>query len=274
MNVLTGNKMASVFDGKESIYTRAEENVDEKKLLHIVNNTPLAFDATVEKVLTTTTELSMQVNEVFKPLFSDWYGCEIGPDSNGNLIVNFIFKAVNSGDDSTRAFLPIDKVREKTSNKTLDRILSINLMNSSKSHTMEITSYGAEMMYDVMLNALKKNIKPDNVATMRNYIGEVSESVGYGGAIQNIYCTVTGIDIYKILGIVFGTKDSTGSQIVYNAKAIRPVAAGMVVAKANYIVEVEKMTMSKYNTAMTKMGMYPMPGAITAVTGTISEVMK
>lgn len=273
--VMMGNKMESVFDGKENIYTNAEKGNEDKKLLHIVNNTPLELVSTVKKSLTTTTELAMQVNEVFKPLFSDWHGCEIVPDNNGNLLVNFIFKAINTGKEDTRAFLPINHIQEKSSNKTLDRINAINLMNSSKNRTMELTSYGAEMIYDVMVNSLKKSVNPANIPSMYKIIGEVAENVGYGGMVQNIYCTATGIDIFKVLGVVFGTKDKdNGSRIVYNARAIRPVAANVAGVRANYIVEIERMTMDDYNAAMMKMGMFPMPGAITAVTGTISEMKK
>lgn len=273
-------KMDSVFDGREkTIYDKAEENPKEDKLLHIVNDNPLEFQTTVEKSLTTTTEMAMQINEIFRPIFSDWYGCEVIPNVNGSVEVRFIFKAISNGDDEKRAFLPINRSREKTDNQVLDRIYAINAANMSKHHTLEITSYGAEVIYDVMINEFKKKVNPQKRETMRNYYSEVAENVGYMSTVQNIYCTVNGIDIYKLLGIVFGSKTSGGEQIVYKVTPIRPVTPGInpmgiAIANQNYIVEIEKMTMKRFNEAMLKMGMMPMSGAISAVTTSVSDTQK
>ena len=273
-------KMASLFDGREkTIYDKAEENQKEDKLLRVVNDNPLQFQTTVEKCLTTTTEMAMQINEIFKPIFSDWYGCEVVPNVNGGIEVKFIFKAINNGDKETRAFLPINQSQEKTDNQVLDRIYAINAANMSKNHTLEITSYGAEVIYDVMINEFKKKINPHKKETMRKYYSETSETVGYAGNVQNIYCTVIGIDIYKVLGVVFGNKSENGDQIVYKATPIRPVTPGLnpmglAIANQNYVVDIEKMEMKKFNSAMLKIGMMPMSGAIAAVTSTVTDTKK
>lgn len=285
-SVLIADKMVSVFDGKESIYSQAQEKGKEEiKLARIVNDTPLDFDATISKRLTTTTELAMQINEVFKVIFSDWYGSEVRVDGNGNLIVVFTFKACPvRDDDDSRAFLPISQMRNRSSNQMLDRIMSINMMNTSN-RNMEITNYGAELMYDVMSLHTRNKSKVNPIELVKPYIGETFENVGYGATVQNIYNTVTGIDIRKILGVVFGTRESSkaGDHYIYNAKAMRPVDHGVMMQcmtnngivappSANYIVEIERMTNNRFESAMTKLGRTPMPGAITAITGSISDL--
>lgn len=282
MAVLMADKMESVFDGKETIYEQAKsEGKEEKKMLHIVNDTPLKFETTVEKMLTTSTELAMMINEVFKPMMSDWYGSEIIIGNNGELIVNFTFKSITNGDNTRRVFLPINQATEKSSNQTLDRFMSVNLMNAAKSRNMEITSYGIEMMLDVMLPHVKQKIKADNVNTIRPFIGETYESAGMYSTVQNIYNTVTGIDINRVLNVVFGARESSnaGDHFIYKARALRPVDMAMMQyaynkPSVNYIVEIERMTNNKYNNAMLKIGKTPMPGTITAITGTISDVRR
>lgn len=288
MSVMIADKMVSVFDGKESIYSHAQEKGKEEiKLAHIVNDTPLDFNTTIERSLTTTTELAMQINEVFKAIFSDWYGSEVKVDGNNNLIAVFTFKAApGQVADDKRAFLPISDMRERSSNKMLDRIMSINMMNASNHHNMEITPYGAELLYDVMSFHMKNNIKVNPVDIVRPYVGETFENVGYGTA-QNIYNTVIGIDIYKVLGVVFGTRKTSnpGDHYIYNIRAMRPVDYDVIMQcmtnngivtppSANYILEIERMTNNRFRSAMAKLGKTPIPGAITAITGSISDLKR
>lgn len=279
-SVMVGRKMESIFDGHETIYSKAEANdKNDKQLLHIVNNTPIKEDYTVKKSLTTTTKLSMQINEVFGPLFTDWYGSEVIPDSNGNLMVNFVFRAIavpqNEELKKKMAFLPLSKMQEKTSNRTLDRIMSINMINSTNNQTMGLTQYGAEMAYDVMLNGNRNKVNPNNPESFRkqNLIGEIAENVGFGGMQQNIYCVISGIDIYKVLNVVFGTNDENGDRVIRNAVPIRPVTA-FNTGRNNFIMEIETMSTKKYNETMVEIGASPMPGAITAITGTLGDMRR
>lgn len=274
-NLLLGNKIESIFDGKaNTIYDKVvTDKGEEQKLLHIVNDDPLDFEETTAKSLTTTTQLAMQINEIFKPLFSDWHGSEIQIDQNNNCLVTFVFKAVATGDNDKRAFLPADKAVEKSANSLITRMAQINAQNNSKNRNLEITQYGREMMYDIMLNNVKKGINVNDPNTFRKYIAETSETAGYLGSVQNIYDVVVGIDIYKVLGILFGVKDSKKRRICYKINPIRTVTPQMMPGhgRANYIVEIEKTTEEQVNKAMTKFGMTPIIGAITAVTDTISN---
>lgn len=276
MNIPQAQRMESIFDGRtEDIYSRAEEATQEtgnKKPLHIVNNTPLEFAATTSTALSTTTELAMQINEVFKPLFSDWHGCDVLVDEAGRLVVNFVFRAVTGVDDAKRAFLPINQTLDKSQNKTMNRIVQINALNNASSRRLEMTKYGAEMIYDVLNRAARQGRNPFDPKSFLKLTGEIYENAGYNNSIQNIYCTVMGIDINKILGLLFGTKDEKEGQIIYGLTPKRPVVAGqMPGARTNFIVEIQKMTMRKFNEAMTRLGAVPMPGAITAITETVSE---
>lgn len=283
MNVLQGNKLESIFDGREDdIYSRAQASSNDgtdkdKKPLHIINKTPLDFEETTKTHLATTTELAMQINEVFRPLFSDWYGSDVIVDNNGKLLVNFVFKAVTGAnvDSNKRAFLPMDQTIEKSSNKVMNRISQINNLNNSKSRVLEITDYGAEMIYDVLNNQVRKHMNAFKPASLRPIIGEVYENTGYNNTVQNIYTTVMGVDINKILGILFGTNDTSEGQIIYGIDPKRPVMANQIPgARTNYVVEIQRMSIRRFNDAMNKLGAVPMPGAITAITETVGETIR
>lgn len=279
MSLIHAEKVPSIFDGTDnSIYGRGASMTkeEEKKLLHIVNDTPIEFEEIISKMTTTTTKLSMQINEVLHDLFSDYYGCEIIPNQMGSLDVTLIFKAipVTEGDDK-RAFLPISAQKDQTNNQTLNRMLTINAMNASRHRTMEITPYGMEMLYDIMTRDVKKKVNIKNVDTFQKYTGEVAEQTGLYSTVNNIYCTMTGIDLYRILDVVFGQKDSKGSRYIYKANPIRPVNvyAGTG-GQRNWIVEIERMTVDAFNKLSAEIGMTPVPGAISAVTDTISSYKR
>lgn len=275
MNVIQAPKMDSIFDGKETIYSRADggqykDDNKRAKHLHIKNDTPLEMSVVTEGSLTTTTTLSMYINSVIGPIFKDWYGSDVFPDNNGNINVNFVFKAIN--DDSKadeRAFMPMGKAKNDTDNKMLNRILSINAMNRSN-RTMELTGYGAEAIYDLMINSNRNKVNPDKPESFKNFIAETAETVGYGGMVQNIYSIVTGIDIYKVLAVVFGTTNEDG-QVVRKLTPIRPVAGFNTGGKTNYIIDIQTMSVKRYEEAMAEIGMLPMPGAISAVTSRIDN---
>lgn len=270
---------SSIFDGSvngNSIYADAEKFSKEEVVpLRFENDTPLEFTGTVTTMLTTSTKLSMQINEVFKPLYEDWYGSEIIASDKvpGMLVVNFLFKALNEGDDEKRAFLPVGKSQNRSSNATLGQINYINAVNR-RNDTMEITEYGATSIYSIMSKDIQKSINSKSIdgmrESMKRYVGETHNQIMYSN-VQNIYNIVTGIDINKVLSVIFGSKDERDDNIVYKARPIRPVT-DMVTSRPNYIVEVQKMTIGSFSEAMRDMGAMPMPGNISAVTETISEL--
>lgn len=278
---MQNKKLPSIFDGRTSMYdnfTGGKEQKTKREFLKIVNNEPLDFEEIIDTSYSSTTKLSMQINEIFKPLFSDWYGCDIIPDpESGSFIVSFIFKAVATGDDENRAFLPITNKKQKTSNSTLDRILQINRINSSAQTNMEITPYGMELIYDLIYDNLKKNINPEKPSTYKNIVAETVENTGigmYSGQTQNIYNTVVGIDIKKVLAILFGNKTKDGKDYyAYNIFAINIAPNNFNTNRVNYILEIQRCPYNKGQQTVAELsGRMNAPGAISAVTETMSKM--
>lgn len=270
MSLIYGEKMPSVFDGTTgTIYERGQlSKEEESKLLHVVNDNPLKFETIISKMTTTTTKLAMQINEVFHNMFSDYYGSDVRYTENG-IAVFLVFKPdpTSKGDDK-RAFVPIQEVN-KTTNDTVNRMMSINAINNARRRTMEITSYGMEIMYDLMNQGMRKKVNPKNPQTFLNFTGEAETKDGLYSPITCVYCTMFGLDLYRILDVIFGAKSKDGSRYIYNVKAMKPINMMPGVVSQNWIVEIERMTTSAFDKLSRDIGGVPIPGAISAVTETI-----
>lgn len=277
MALYTSPAMPSLFDGKESIYTRADmaaKNDSKKDRLRITNDTPLDLPTTVRTTLMSTTKLSHYFNEILKPIAKDYYGCEVYPDAAGNMLVKLTFKVINDTDYESRVFMPIAGTAKQSENIVLSKIMTVNAINTG-SNRMMMTAYGAELMYDLMNANVRRNVNPDKPETMSKHFGEIKENTGYGITTQNIYNVVTGIDIYKLLSLTFGNTDEKGNRVLRKVNPIRPVIAGaMPTEGSNYIIEIQTMAFKDYEEVMTEIGMTPMPGRITAITGTIHGTIK
>lgn len=274
MNVMLTQPMPSVFD-VNSIYDQVEKaktNTEKKDRLKLIPDETIKLPTTVRTTLMSTTDLCQYINEVFKPVAKDYYGSEVFPNANGQIEVNMVFKAIPDNDKNRRVFIPIGADEsKKTENSVLNRINALNAMNMG-SNTMKMTSYGTEILYDLMQTNARKKINPDKPETMNNFFAEIKENAGYGITVQNVYNTVVGLDIYKILPLIFGSTDDNGDKVIRKINPIRPLTAGVVVAaRPNYLIEIQTMSIKAYKTAMAKVGMMPMPGAITAITGTMSH---
>ena len=52
-------------------------NTETREELKIVLKRPVAFDAVGDIKITTTTELSKVINDIFSQVFADYYGCSL-----------------------------------------------------------------------------------------------------------------------------------------------------------------------------------------------------
>ena len=275
MSLIYGDKMPSIFDASENtIYSKgmSMSKEDEKKLLHIVNDNPLKFETIISKMTTTTTKLAMAINEVFHDMFSDYYGSDVkfannGPNT-GTLTVSLVFKAIPVVEgDTKRAFLPI-REKKTTTNDTVNRMMMINTMNSSRHRTMEITPYGMELMYDLMNSQSRKGVNPKNPASFMAITGEMTEQTGMYSTVNNVYCTMIGLDLYRILDVVYGAKDKTEGRYIYKVNPMKPIMMmpGTPAVGQNWVIEIERMTTAAFDKLAREIGATPIPGSISAVT--------
>lgn len=276
MALMEQKRMKSIFDDAD-VYTRAANDTGDddgsKRKRIIIDSEPLPFVETTSTSLTTTTELAMKINTILKSIFRDYHGCDIVVDNNSNIGITLVFRVlndINKDDEKQQIFTFVD---EKKGSGIVGKINLINSINDANQRHSKLTDTGAELIYDMLAEPVRRNMSPFKPNTIDKIIGETIEQIQYS-ATQNVYCSVPGIDINRILGILFGSKSNNEGQIYYSIEVKRPVfpqgAAGLVPSsRTSYIIELKKMTARKYNEAMSKIGAVPLNGAIAAITDTM-----
>lgn len=270
--VVETDKYKSYFQrgGENDILKRAEKAQENKEQLHIVVAETMEFVDTISSTLTTTTDLAIKINTVFNQVFADYHGCNIGIDNTGRVVMNLVFRAINPdpGDERTVAFKPIELNNDTDPNKKVSRLIStINLTNSN-SNRMRLTQDGCELLYGILEPGIKNNMKNIVPESFNKIVGETVARTGYIGQ-ENIFCTVNCIDVIKVLGILYGSRDVKEGSIVYAIYPKRPVD-NQQVPNPNFIIEIQRMTQARYNAFMANIGC-PTTDMVTAVTATMPD---
>ena len=219
-----------------------------------LNVEPLEFDGVMKSKLTTTISLSKTINQLFRPVFSDYEGCIIAPDQFGQLQVALYFKdkghAMNS--DSIKSLVPVTERVQGSS--PIDRIMKINLRNSAKSYdiskdTKDILSEFIYTRGNAKVNWNQHIIEQ----TERNYNG------------YSIYVKMIGLDLVRIVRKIYGGK-LDGSRIDYNISIIKPI--GMDVTggmNQNYLINIQQLDSKEVERLASEIGVVPVQGNIQMV---------
>ena len=239
----------------------------------------IEFNATSESLLTTTDELCQMINQVFHQVFSDYYGSNVIVNNNASLSVNLVFKP-NSLPDAGSDEMPkkcittLVNTIKKTDSEIVNDILGNNAhrdMEIQKNNNFIFTKAGGGIIYGLLAKQIAQGVNPKNLMDMKKKImNEVYENqrVAWNKSESTIYVRVYGLDIYKILSLIFGRRTEDGSRLFYNTNIKRPLVNTVPSPNGtNYILEIQKMSENSFVAAMNKMGMGPSHGSIQVVTG-------
>lgn len=248
------------------------DSVPARERIRATNELPLKFRGTLITEYTDTQSIGSMVNDAFKDIFEDYYGCIISADPNSgigrNVKVDLYFTPMNTsiGDDDTRAFVSVDA----PTNNTTDRLMALvnkNIYTERKDHVFDLTSYASEILFDFLPDTLtrggmfgKQKVDWARPETYRPLITETTDPTETGARAM---CCIDSIDIVKVLGFIYGTKDPEDeSSAWYNVALDRPASNNPNVLGANWIVTVTRMTKDQYLKAMPKLGQNPMMGRL------------
>lgn len=222
--------------------TKQKEKRNKAKL--VVERTE--FDGTVKSKTTTTTKLSIMVNQLFKAAFDDYTGCQIAPDQTGRLQVMLFFRAGNP--TKTSMVQPVDNVnKHSTMNQKLQALHSRN----ESPRKFEMTEYGKEIMEDFILpNAGNGKYNWNQLSF------EVPEQTMTGYA---VYLKVFGVNINKIISTIYG-KGTDETRFEYDIQIIRPLPMGQ-----NYLVSIQQLNCADVEELCREFGMQQQVGTIQMV---------
>lgn len=237
--------------------TKAVEGESVKKR-HINNEEPLEFPRSTESGFLTTHELADDINKVMENLFQDYYGAIVSviPTQTGSALrVDLYFKpTVNeSTDDSIKAFVSLQSAVQQ-GGTLLDRVRSTNRAAVADRH-FELTAEAAEYLYDFLHEDVQKQIDWARPETFAPICTETVEQQQFGSV---IYCSLN-VDIYKLLGFLYGNKENNqkrGSKLTYNIVPVRP-ANGTIdptIIGANWILQLSVMSYEAWEKIMNKVG--------------------
>lgn len=195
------------------------------------------FAPTKAEKITTTQHIARLLNERLKPAFQDYRGCFIEPAQNGGISVSLFFNQlsvdkIDKSDDAVAvAFMPIEALRTVGTNiAERNRALSNELNNGRK---YRISQDAKDALGD-FISANPNKINWNNIS------GEQFQRQGWT---QDGYCYIKGIDIVRVLEIIYGSRDKdTKSRIYYNPMITAPVSNVNLARPNNWTMNIQFMT--------------------------------
>lgn len=265
----------SPFQGGNTLGNSKQEagkKQEKKDYRRIVNENPATIKdtSTYSTEYTTTNKLAMQLNSIMKAAFDDYYGT-LFEVNGGTLGVTLTFRplaqAVDTNNDR-RAFLPVaESVVEAGKNK-LETAIAVYNQTQLKSNNFELSEYGAELLYDLLDSRVRNNVNPFKPNTYKSLIAEIFNQSQFGWTTNGtIYCSISAIDINKLVSLVRGDSDKTdNSKMAYAVGVVRPMAFSSNVK--NWVITITGMSKAALEKTMTELGAISSDGDF-VVTGTM-----
>jgi len=240
---------------KEDLHmAQAAASTAEGTKKYIRLESPLPFDSAMETSVTTTFKLSRKINTLFHHAFNDYEGCMIVPSHTGQLELRLYFKAKDGSD-----VVPIVAASAPGQRAPInERLKNFNRIN--KNRTVKLSDETKELLESMMLTYGKNKIDWE-----RQSLEEVETThAGY-----NIYMHVFGLDLNKILKVLYGSKNpKTDARLEYMIQVIRPVGDPSIISN-NYLISIIKLDSAAVEEVSREVGIIPSIGNIQMVRVTV-----
>ena len=195
------------------------------------------FAPTKAEKIITTQRLAKMLNARLKPAFQDYRGSFIEPLQNGAISVTLLFNQLStdkidtSEDAPAVAFLPAESLRATGKNiAERNRALANEMNNGRKYHISD----EAKSAFEDLIAGNPNKINWNNIA------GENYQKQGWT---QEGYCYIKGIDIIKVLEIIYGSKDmDTGAKSYYYPVIVNSVPGPNPARPTNWTMNIQFMS--------------------------------
>ena len=190
------------------------------------------FEGTIVSKIINTHSLAKKVNARLSGIFKDYRGCYIQPiPTGGGISVTLVFNQLPLSDvheDDIVAFKCIEAARGTGSIAERSRILTNGMRNGRK---FQITDDAA--------NAIGALFRDPARINWNNASGEKYDQNGMMRDGSNF---ITGLDINKVLEMIYGSKNENGDIIYYNMDVMGPISSPQMAVVNNWVVRVDMMT--------------------------------
>lgn len=248
----TNDNNNNIMGGNNMNQNQNNNNQQQKREPLNLTIEPVEFDGLLKTKFTTTVELAKTVNEMFRPVFSDYEGCLILPNQMGGFdtIVYFCDKGIQ--DERLKALRPV--VQQGNLNIS-QRINNLNRRYQNK--TYELTEDCKDIFSEFMVKE-----RNSNKVRWNQLVVEKAEN-NYNSC--TIHVQLNGIDIMKILKKIYGSTVK-GNRTDYSMKLERGIGvvngAGLF---ANYLVSILQLDTKEVERVAQSVGMVPLADTIPMV---------
>lgn len=214
------------------------------------------FDGVLKTKLTTTTDLAKMVNQIFKPVFSDFVGSLILPNQMGGFDTVVYFRDSGIKDERTTAIQQLIQQGNHNQLTMSERIKNMNTRYKNK--TYDLTRDCKDIFKEFMVT--ERNGKKIN---WNKYIVEKAEP-NYNG--YSVYVQLNGIDIMKIIRKLYGGTSKDGKRTDYSMRLERGL--GIVNNNnlyTNYLVSIMQLDTREVEKIAQSVGMVPLANNIPMV---------
>lgn len=185
----------------------ATNTTETREELKIVLKRPVAFDAVGDIKITTTTELSKVINDIFSQVFADYYGCSLKvqfqPERQQYIVVpRLFFKVMKTYDpEKTYAFNTLGA--NKANDDVVGRVQRVSQSAASGTKVL-ITADGKSVLEDFMITPVIKSSNFDWNSAFSTVPTD-----------NDTFVQVFKLDVNKFVSTIYGDMDATGSKQYY-----------------------------------------------------------
>ena len=236
-------------------------NMNEKVVKPKIHIDTEPFVSTLKSRMTTTLDLAGEINQIFRPIFSDYEGCTITPDNAGMLHVELFFKDKGKLDANDKRIKNLESaVTPNKAASPIDRIYAMNARNRNKAYV--ITEDTKEVLSN-FIPSNKKDKDGNKVIEWKNIVTEVTEPTQYG---YQVYVKISGIDITEILKEKYGDKvdGDEGAKVHYGVTVNRSLSAAVLpgTMASKYLITITQLNVKEVKRIYDDAGMGPIHGNI------------
>lgn len=259
--------------GKEELPKRAEGE-QFRELTATVNIATSDMNSTYSAKLATTEELAKLINNLFKPVFPQWYGCRVFVD-NGRVRIQLYF-ADNVGaqypEGTIKVLEPI-----QANNRNIDRT-GIGLVQAMNSRGQYATVY---KLTQEGKDALGEFVYENSANGKSNYIGDYRdrnynwnnkqiccETIDRDIANRTTICVMIEIDPLRLCKKLYGAEKEPGINWVYDVHPIRPIpgsevfSGNMAIGSSKWLLDIKQIDPQDISDAMANVTGYLAVGSL------------
>lgn len=210
------------------------------------------FPGVQKSEITTLVDIGKMVNSIFRPVFSDYAGCNLTLAANNSIVTELYFKYTGQSDPDKYTAVARKSDMARTSNNPMQMINNLNNRNSSKQFVL--TQPAMDIISEFLYGSVSQN---GNINWEKDKYGIVTERTQRANQMYNSYVSyvqINHIDINKIIRAIYGKRDGD-TKFEYSILPIRelPSVDGRL---RNMLVSITQVNVKEVETLLSKLGGY------------------